>query len=1085
MLGGRPPLPALSVVVLSADMAGQPLAGGFANRFRHSWPFARCVFLTEGDDYLALSDQLGVPVRPIDVSDPAPETIASGADVNQKIAVQVQRTWRRCGSTILFENQVEDLVRAGFLTIRLFTDAVWRRGATLRSRLDALVRENSVNAGAHINVVAVPDGPPAKLRVEDADATWKLVLAATASSRIADDAVMQAVGQSECVIANHLECVGPAITFCPQARLLLALHEDRPVSLHHRAMLTTKGEAEAMETVAAAERVQAQILGAADLCTFVSVTDMTRLGPHCRRSVPVLPRVPTPAILPRVHATNAVAPRFDLLLVASEHGLNVFSLYWFLDRVWRPYLEAHSISVAIVGRAGKYADKAAQASPLLHLLGYVEDLDVIRSWCRLTVVPDTGGTGMSIKLLTTLAAGHPLAATRIGYRGLDPSIAEILPSHNNADALAADILALIGSPARLQERQHLVLQVRDAIGAVTDHADLVMTIPRPTAPATRKRLAQWSRLVGPAPAPDAAAYTFTFGSAFAMCGNPEDKQVLLDGWHGPEPWGRWTDGATASLRVALPAPTNEPLTLELDIVPSAIAPNLRVGLDGTMLPLIDPVPGANAWDIPPDLSAGKSSFLVSLHVGETVCPAQIGNSNDDRILGIGVAAVRLLSRQPALCKLNEFMPIRAGAMPSRVLLTGWHRAEEWGCWTSKTNATLRVTMDEPMQVPIRLELNIALPPVDPAVTLSVNGVTLPAITPTEGFNGWDLPPKATNGKTELLVMLAVLETFSAARASLSTDDRELGIGLRGLKVVPFLSTFYRPGIAHGLAAQGLAPQGLAADGMAAIAAHDQVLVSGWHKPEEWGCWTSQRNAVLRLTLRQPLFGPFRLELDMMAMPVFRGLTVSVNGQALPMIVPVRGINRWSLPERLTDEQQTLLIGLEVSDTFRPADVSDSPDDRVMGVGVRTVALHRDAPAACPIGAVVRVSNDQGDRGILSAGWHQPEPWGCWSSGSDAAMLLRFDAPLRGAYVLEFGLTPPLLDPSVTLSVNDTVLGTLSVVDGLNEWPLPQDCTDGKTVLNVHLLVASPTRPTDVKASNDDRVLGIGVRNFRLRAVRGE
>jgi hypothetical protein len=203
-----------------------------------------------------------------------------------------------------------------------------------------------------------------------------------------------------------------------------------------------------------------------------------------------------------------------------------------------------------------------------------------------------------------------------------------------------------------------------------------------------------------------------------------------------------------------------------------------------------------------------------------------------------------------------------------------------------------------------------------------------------------------------------------------------------------------------------------------------------------------------------------------------------------MIVPVRGINRWSLPERLTDEQQTLLIGLEVSDTFRPADVSASPDDRIMGVGVRAVALHRDAPAACPIGTVIRVSNDQGDRGILSAGWHQPEPWGCWSSGSVASMLLRFDAPLEGAYVLEFALTPPLLDPSVTLSVNDTVLDTISAVDGLNEWPLPLDCTDGKTVLNVRLLVARPARPKDLTASNDDRVLGVGVRNFRLRAVRG-
>ena len=1067
VLNGRPPLQALSVVVLAGDLAGPPLAGGFADRFRFGWPFARCVFLTERDDHAALSALLGVPVKPLECARAAPEPIACGVDTSQKIAVQVQRTLRRCGSTILFENQLESLVRSGFLTIRVFTDPTWRRGATIRSRLDALVRENSVYAGAHINVVAVPDGPPRRLEVEDEDATWRTLLAATASCRIADDAVMQAAGQAECVIANHLECFGPAITLAPHARLLLALHEDRAIALHHWATLAGRGEAAAMRSAAAAARVQTWILGMADLCSFVSKTEMSRLAPHCKRAAMILPRVHRDATPP--HIGNGVAPRFDLLLVGSEHGLNIVSLRWFLDRVWRPHLQARSVSVAIVGRAGDHAYKSAYDSPLLHFLGFVEDLATIRSWCRMTVVPDTGGAGVSRKVLTALAAGHPMATTRVGLRGLDLSIAETLPAHNAAEALAADILSLIDDPARLRERHRLVRQAGATIREYPDYADRVMTIPLPTEEGTQTRLEQWSVLLGPVPGPDAAPFIFTFDAAFAMSGGPWDQQVLVEGWHEPEPWGRWTDGADAALRITLGAPASGPLTLELDIVPSAVAANLRVGVDGTLFSLLDPVPGPNGWDIPPELSVGKSSFLVTLHVGETVCPARASNSTDDRILGIGVSAVRLLSRQPTLCVLNTFMPIRADAMPGRVLMTGWHGPEAWGCWTSKTSASLRLTVGEPMmQSSIRLELDIALPLVAPALTLSVNGVTLPAIIPTDGLNSWDLPPKATNGLTELLVMLTVPETFCGTRAGQSTDDRELGIGLRGFRVVPVISAFYEPGIPLGLGS-----------------ASDEVLISGWHPPEDWGCWTSERHAVLRLMLRQPLLGPFGLEMDLIASPAVAGLTLSVNGQALPIIVPVSGTNRWSLPETLTDEQQTLLIGLEVSDTHCPSEITDSPDKRIMGAGVRQVVLRREAAALCPIGSLVEISGDVADRGMLLAGWYKPEPWGCWSADPAASMLLRFDAPLSGGYVLEFDMAPPLLDPSVTLSIGDTVLETISAVDGPNEWTLPQSCTDGKTELVVCLLVARPARPTDVADSNDDRILGVGVRSIRFRPVRGD
>lgn len=1058
ILSEQPPLPALSVIVLSAVMADQPLAGGFLDRFRCGWPFARCVFLTEGDNHAGLSTQLGVPVGRLGHTAGPPAVVELDARAGQQIAVHVQRARGRCGETILLENQVASLVRAGFLTIRLFTDPQWRRGATLRSRLNALIRENGRVAGAHVNAVAVPNGPPSRLEAQDPDATWRTTLEATAACRIQDEAITRAAAQAECVIANQLECLGPAITLAPRARLLFAVHEDRAVALHQWAILAGRGEAVAIKSATAAARVQAQMLAIPDICTFASAPEMIRRAPHCRRAVAVMPNVP-PAQL-----EDAPAPHFDLLLVGSDHGLNVVSLRWFLDRVWHPHLEAHSISVAIVGRVGVRAFHPRYASPLLHFLGFVEDLETIRSWCRLTVIPDAGGAGLSIKMLTTLASGQPLATTSIGLRGLDPAITAMLPAHNSADTLAADILGLIESPDLLAERQRLVRAAAEAVSGMADYADLVMAAPRPTESGMCERLAQWSRIVGVAPRPHDAPYVFKLDTAFPMSGTVWDQQVLLDGWHEPEPWGRWTDGAEATLRITLGAPVSEPLTLQLDIVPSAVGSNLRVGVDGIMFPLTDPVAGMNGWDLPAELSVGKTDFLVSLHVGETVCPADGGKSPDDRILGIGVSAVRLLSRQPTLCEPDVFMPIRADAMPSRVLLTGWHGPEDWGCWTNRTTASLRLATSQPLQGPIRLEMDIARTEAQGALTLSVNGVALPAINPVEGCNSWDLPPPATNGRSELNVLLTVGETFCATRAGLSADDREMGIGLRGIRLVPVVTAFYDPGTALRLAGPG---------------ALDDFLVSGWHPPENWGSWTSQHNAVLRLTFRQPLFGPFRLEMDLTPTPVRTVLVVAVNGHALPGIEPVSGINCWALPESLIDGQQILLIRVEVADTFPPVEITDPPDSRIMGMGVRRVALHREAPALFPIGALVRISSDAGDRGILLDGWYKPESWGCWSSGSAALMLLRLEVPLKGAYALEIDLMPPLLDASVTLSVNDTALESLPVVEGINEWILPERCTDGHTNLSVHLLVPQPARSADAK---DDRVLGVGVRSVRLRTL---
>ncbi|HEX4365347.1 MAG TPA: glycosyltransferase, partial [Rhodopila sp.] len=820
VLDGQAALPGLSVVILSAVMAGQPLAAGFADRFRSAWPFARCVFLTEADDHPTLSALIGLPVAPLDQPATAdPPILTSGATAGQVIAVQLQPIWGRCGSSIVFENQVESLVHAGLLTIRVFADAQVRHGATLWSRLGHVIAENGVRAGAHIDILAVPDGAPFRLPTADVGTVWRDMLTASATVRMRDRTVTRAVAKAECVIANRLECLGPALTFAPGARLLLSLQEDRGAIIHQSSI--SRGYDKAVATLfgTTATRVQAQMLAIADICGFASQAETAHLAPQCRRAVTIPPDA-TATPVPE----NAV-PHFDLLLTAAEDAMNVASLRWFLEQVWRPHLEALGISVAIAGRAGPHVRDTARGSPLVHIMGFVEDLDTIRTWCRLTVVADLAWAGVSAKLLTALAAGHPLATTRAGLRGLDPSAAAMLPAYDDAAALAADIRDLVGSPDRLAERRQAVRRLRDATSRASDYAAAAMSVPRPSGPAVRKRLERWSRLLGPTPPTEAAPYRFQLEVAFPVSEGARGAEVLLAGWHDPEPWGRWTDGADASLRITLGEPAGEPLTLELVIVPSASGANLRIGWDGTMLPLIDPVPGANLWDIPPELTTGKSSFLVSLHAGDTTRPAAAGDSVDDRILGIGVTSVRLLSRQPTLCEPGVPMPVRADAMPRQVLLAGWHGPEPWGCWSRRTTAALRLTLQQPVPDSIRLELDLLPQSANPPLTLSVNGAALPAVIPVNGRNTWDLPPRTTTGRTELQLLLSVPETFCAARAGTGADDRELGIGLRRITLIPFVPVYHEPGIVLRLAR----PDPL-----------DEILRTGWHTPEEWGCWTSGR-----------------------------------------------------------------------------------------------------------------------------------------------------------------------------------------------------------------------------------------------------
>jgi hypothetical protein len=403
-------------------------------------------------------------------------------------------------------------------------------------------------------------------------------------------------------------------------------------------------------------------------------------------------------------------------------------------------------------------------------------------------------------------------------------------------------------------------------------------------------------------------------------------------------------------------------------------------------------------------------------------------------------------------------------MPPNVLLAGWHGAEDWGCWSNGRTASLQLVFAEPLHGSLRLELNLMRRSTGGTLTVFVNDHILPAREVMDGTNRWVLPQDITNGQTRLLIDLSVAETFCPKAAGIGADDRILGVALRGIRLAPFV-----PGVlAIGRPLPLAPPVDL-----------DNILLDGWHPAEAWGTWSKASEATMKLAVGEILSGSFSLEFEFAKRTIETTVSIIVSGVELAPARTAGGTVAWRLPAACTDGRRELAIGVRVADMFRPADFAATADDRTLGIGVRSVTLTRETAAICRIGEIIFVSSRLGDNGMLAEGWHLLEPWGCWTAGTDATIVLPFDKPLEGDFALQMSLVPPLLDTAVILVVNGTALQPLEVVEGPNSWLLPQTCTGGQTALSIVVRVEHPARPADIMQSKDDRLLGVGVRSFAV------
>jgi hypothetical protein len=181
----------------------------------------------------------------------------------------------------------------------------------------------------------------------------------------------------------------------------------------------------------------------------------------------------------------------------------------------------------------------------------------------------------------------------------------------------------------------------------------------------------------------AAHYSFGTGGSV--------RPYLKKGWSLVERDFTWTDGLHAVMSLPVPAISGR-LVLELYLKPMRMLPVIRrqrvvVSVNGTQIG-DDYVDGdcALAFDVTQAASAGGPALNVELHCPDAVVPAALGESSDERRLGVAVREMMLFdcpARPDFTPRLRPPLPNLPGGVAQAVAgLTGLAIPDLAGCFES-------------------------------------------------------------------------------------------------------------------------------------------------------------------------------------------------------------------------------------------------------------------------------------------------------------------------------------------------------------------------------------------------------------------
>jgi len=642
---GRLEVPA--VILLPLRGAGFALPG-LGSRMHSAWPFRSVIFVGDVPTVEFLTQEGLLAVEACDAKRLGLKQLFSRTDgafatclSNQSVGVQIQPLWLSTGSSTVFSNQIEALIDRGFFTLRVFIDSDVRVGPTLRRLLCDALPEATTNAAPHIETFACPirDFGSGSHDQNGMTPESYLMLAHTRMMATMEDKIIaRLAARASLVIVNYAVNVAFALRVCPDARVILETHDYTARQAIERARFS--GDMRAFTSCTAIKQyveLERRMWSAADVCISLSSAEFKKMQRYCTACVPVIPRPYTRRCIQK--AGNAT---WDILINASPHPLNIQSTEWFLENVIAGNTELAQFSVAIAGRIGDALEPRWRSKlQNVHWLGFVKDIEALRDSARLTVCPDLAGTGVSIKALSAIVAGHPLVATKAALRGLGDRIFDLIPVAESAEEMKTQIAGLLGNGELLKERSQQVSRAIEMLRQETGHQSVLSLAAKTTEDLALVRT-RLLGLLGAAPHPIFDPVRFDGGTITLKFGVGGNEIPFLDrGWHWEETGGRWTDGASATLQIPV-AWVKLRCRLEVLFVQNHGGCKLVMKYQNRTLPMLKDEPNGILVKLDVSKSKPLDKFIeLELAVSSVFSPADEGLSEDRRILGAYIQSLKI------------------------------------------------------------------------------------------------------------------------------------------------------------------------------------------------------------------------------------------------------------------------------------------------------------------------------------------------------------------------------------------------------------------------------------------------------------
>jgi glycosyltransferase involved in cell wall biosynthesis len=370
------------------------------------------------------------------------------------VATVVMPMWGRVGSSVIFDSQIQFLLEQGYFVVQVLS---YDKIANLLADSDHFWRtlfEVSQKMRGNVLRVALREEDHSGADLPRTATGYDLYEANFGLNSLQDERLTALTRRSAVTLVNHVfnSALARAIG---GGTFILETHDIQSVPMSAWPLLNPfTGKPETFDALFESE---IRAVSGYDYVVNLSTVEHEQLQYANAASRVITPYVAVERRKPQFESISAMSHaygwhesyrglfKFDLLLLGDAHPANVESGAWFLDKVYRPHLQARGFRLGIAGRLSERLYEMFDGIANVFYCGFVDDIFSLRYLSDVVILPDRRGSGISIKLLETLAYGNAFVATPVAFRGIADLLDEPPPAHDEPFEFAERVTELIES----------------------------------------------------------------------------------------------------------------------------------------------------------------------------------------------------------------------------------------------------------------------------------------------------------------------------------------------------------------------------------------------------------------------------------------------------------------------------------------------------------------------------------------------------------------------------------------------------------------------------------------------------------------